>query len=413
MRLGGYVSKFEDRLLEEAKKEEQEQASVLVGTPISLPNISTETTNKDWVWEDYIARGYVTLLSALYKAGKSTLLRCLLSAMQNEEEFAGRPTKKTKILIITEEAEGEWAEKREDFGLEDAQDILIWSRPIRVKPNLKQWVGITEELSQLCIKEQIGLIVIDTLTTFWPIDNENDSAQVIKALIPLYSFTQNNIAVLVVHHFRKEGGTEGRASRGSGALPGFVDNIIEFTRVEGTNFRNTQRLIRTYGRFDQVIPEVVIELTPDNKYIFKGSRWEVSKTAKIERLVQVFEENEEALNTKDIQQLWDDTRFGETPNLRTLQRYIKELLDKNILAVVREEVVVRKNTPFYALKGQYKEQMTIAFPLGTGSVVSSVNDQRQSPRSLSSVDDQNEATTEETTVARVTEKQFKEPDPIW
>lgn len=366
-----------------------DKSSFLIGEPKKWSQILESENKKEWVWENYIAKGHITLLSALWKAGKSTLLRHLFLAINNEEEFAGQPTTKSNILIISEEAEGEWLEQKESLESNQIDHVKIWSRPIRVKPNLKQWVELIEEVAERCVKDKIDLVVIDTLTTFWPIDNENDSAQVIKALVPLYSFSENNIAVLLVHHFRKGGGDQAQASRGSGALPGFVDNIIEFTRND--NGYLTQRILKTYGRFDGVIPSVVIDLTAEGKYVTLGDPWAVSKSARLQRIIDIFSviKPDESLSSQDVYNLW--SRANSDITLRSIQRYFKELIDKDILTFIKEEIVVRKKTSFYALKGQFREQATITDTLSLNPVASFVP-----VASLSSVT-QKQAQTEETT----------------
>ena len=334
--------------IEKSGKEENKDGpeSLLIGQPILWSAIKEEENRKQWIWENFIARGNVTLLSALWKAGKTTFLRCLFVAMKNEEEFAGQPTKNTKVLIVSEEAKGEWVEGREGLSKEEVENILVWSRPIRVKPNLRQWVNIVQEITNVCLEQEVGMVVIDTLTTFWPIDNENDSAQVIKALVPLYSFTESNIAVLLVHHFRKGGGTEAQASRGSGALPGFVDNIIEFTRSD-EGYLN-RRTLKTYGRFDTVIEPIVIEFQTDGKYKTLGEPWVVSKVARVERVVKYFNETNKPLSIPEIVFLWNAD--GGNISSRTIRRYVYELVEKGILKMDHEEVVTNKITSFYVQK---------------------------------------------------------------
>ena len=288
--------------------------------------------------------------------------------MAQQEEFAGQPTKKCKVLIISEEAKGEWFDKKENIEIEDIKPIIIWPRPIRIKPNLKQWIQFIEEITARCKAENIEMVVIDTLSTFWPIDNENDSAQVLKALIPFYNFSENNIATLLVHHFRKGGGEQAQASRGSGALPGFVDNIIEFTRNE--NGMSTQRILKTYGRFDAVIPTVVIDFTPEGEYKTLGEPWQVSKSARIQKIIGIFEESKELLSVKEVFNLWSST--GPDVTLRSIRSYIKELVYKNILSAVETRTIGKKETPFYALKGKWSEQRKIDSSLPKGGFLSSV-----------------------------------------
>lgn len=356
-----FEQKILDKAMEEEKEAHQEQKPFLTGQPIPWSEITEEDNKKDWIWENYIARGYITLLSALWKAGKSTLLRCLFLAMAEEEEFAGQPTKAAKVLVLSEESKGDWSDKKEDLEAKLTENILIWVRPIRVKPNLKQWTQFIEEITQRCLNEDIQLVVVDTLSTFWPIDNENDSAQVLKALVPLYNFTENNIAVLLVHHFRKGGGDQAQASRGSGALPGFVDNIIEFTRNEDGGMY--KRILKTYGRFDKVIPRVDIELQADGKY---HTVYGLSKKDRIEKIMSIFREHPNmALSTIDIYNFYILGDGDEKNKIsdRTIREYVAELRNKNILKEWEKRLVKTKMTSFYVIAGEYSEQRNMGYPL--------------------------------------------------
>jgi len=68
--------------------------------------------------------------------------------------------------------------------------------------------------------------------------------------------------VLLVHHPRKGEGDQAQASRGSGALPGFVDVIVELRRFNPQDPSDTRRKLTGYGRYAEVPPEMVIDLTP-------------------------------------------------------------------------------------------------------------------------------------------------------
>lgn len=388
--------------VEEKKEEPKKESSFLIGQPKRWSQITEDGNKKEWIWENYVSKGHVTLLSALWKAGKSTLLRHLFLSIAKEEEFAGQPTIKSRILILSEEAESEWLQQKEELTPDEIDHIEIWSRPIRIKPNLKQWVQLIDETYAYCVINKVDMVVIDTLTTFWPIDNENDSAQVIKALVPLYTFSENNIAVLLVHHFRKGGGDQAQASRGSGALPGFVDNIIEFTRND--NGLPTQRVLKTYGRFDEVIPSVVIDLTSEGVYKTLGNPWEVSKSARMQKILDILHESTQPMTAKEVYNSW--SAEGLTVNLRSIQRYIKELTTGNILEIVKEEVVARKNVPFYAQTGTYKKQTTIDGTVTLVPVVSPVTVVRLSPVN------EKQARTDDTT-GTSPNREWEDPDPRW
>src|SRR5262249_51911703 len=53
--------------------------------PIPASQLAPNGSQVDWIWPGYIAPGAVTLLTALWKSGKSTLLGHLLKAMGRDE----------------------------------------------------------------------------------------------------------------------------------------------------------------------------------------------------------------------------------------------------------------------------------------------------------------------------------------
>ena len=69
---------------------------------------------------------------------------------------------------------------------------------------------------------------------------------------------------------------EGQASRGSGALPGFVDIIVELRRFNPSQRDDTRRVLTTYSRFEESHPEKVIDLTDDG-YIDCGSKHDAAR----------------------------------------------------------------------------------------------------------------------------------------
>lgn len=321
----------------------------LVGTPILWKDIEAKPMDEKWIWENYIAKGNITLLTAIMKGGKSTLLRCLFDAMAEEAEFAGQPTKNIKTLVISEESEDKWADSKEEANEKTAGNILVWIRPTRGKPNQKKWEEVIKSISDLCVKEKVEFVVIDTLSSFWPIDNENDSAQAARALIPLYRFTESGIGVLLVHHDRKDGGNFGNSSRGSSALTAFVDNIVQFLR--NPDGLPSQRILRSWGRFSN-ISNVVVEYTNEGKYITKGEPWVVSKSARLEKILQIMNTADRPLSTDEIHSIWI-TQVADTSK-RTIRRYMEELKRCGQVDVDREETVRSHPVPFYAPTGYVK-----------------------------------------------------------
>src|SRR5262249_38143994 len=87
--------------------------------PILASQLSTGSGPADWVWRGYLARGSVTLLTSLWKAGKSTLLAHLVKAMGQGDELAGLPVAAGKVLIVSEESAALWASRRDKIDIGD------------------------------------------------------------------------------------------------------------------------------------------------------------------------------------------------------------------------------------------------------------------------------------------------------
>ena len=236
----------------------------------------TEGWAGEWLWEGLIPHGQVTLLSALWKAGKTTLLSHLFRVMgqlgtedQPRPPFLGARVRgpypemddecPTKVLVVTEESRRDWRRRGAD------DHVAIWSRPFGPRtPTFKEWGAFVERVTRHC-REHFYLAVIDTLSGLWPVRDENDAGQVARALAPLRRVTATGAGVLLVHHDNKSVGPRapvGSAARGSGALPGSVDAILELGRGPGLDPSDRRRVIRASGRHpDTMAGELWFELT--------------------------------------------------------------------------------------------------------------------------------------------------------
>ncbi len=336
-------------------------------TPLLLSQLSSEENPVEWVWEGFLARKHLTLLSALWKAGKTTLITNLLKVMQEEGNLAGQKTHKANVLILSEESGTIWARRRDEHDI--TLPVWILSRPIRRKLGYNEWVTLLEQTSQFCKENQIDLFIIDTLSAFWSVDNENDAARVAAALLPLNHLLDKNIAVLLVHHFRKSGGDEGTASRGSGALGAGVDIMAEFSRLDSTDPHCTQRVIKTYSRFEESPKEVVIDYI-DDEYTTIGTKADVKRAEKLEAVSKALADYPDGVTISELHEKWNSEEFGKTPSRRTLQRYLTDLVNQGTVVIIGTVKIKGGNTPLYKLSeivnpGQFtpdKENRSNGFP---------------------------------------------------
>ncbi len=287
-------------------------AAPVLGFPPPIPASKLKLSGgATWLWHGYLARGGITLFSALWKAGKTTLLAHLLREMERGGTFCGLPLAAGRVLYVTEESEHRWAERRDELGLHDHIEFLV--RPFGAKPDGAQWKSFLGYLGDLQAAKPADLIVFDTLSNLWPVRDENDAPQVQAALMPLHKITET-ASLALIHHNRKGDGTEATAARGSGALAAFVDTIMEFRRYEPKNRQDRRRVLTGYGRYEDTPGELVIELTPDG-YVAQGDRRDTGRRELSEVVVGMLPERP-GLTIEEIRAEWPD---GPPPPKDTLR----------------------------------------------------------------------------------------------
>jgi hypothetical protein len=149
-----------------------------------------------------------------------------------------------------------------------------------------------------------------------PCSDENDASQTMAALGPLHRITEAGAAVLLVHHPRKGDAAEGQAARGSGALAGFVDTIVELRRFNPESADDRRRELKGLSRFDETPSEVVIELT-DSGYHTIGSVGEATQSDRIRVITQILSESNEPCTADDVRSGWPDGTVPK-PGRRTV-----------------------------------------------------------------------------------------------
>lgn len=309
----------------------KEEGAMQWKEPVLISSLSSEQTPVDWLWQGFLARGQFTLFASLWKAGKTTLICWLLKSIENDDQFIGKDTKNTSVLIISEESEAIWAKRKEEYLL--GSNIWLSCRPLNRKTNTQQWIQFISKTSEFCVENQIDLVIIDTLATFWPVRDENDATQVTSALLPLNSLLEKDLSVMVVHHDRKSGGEEGTASRGSGALPAYADIIVEFRRFDSSKRNDTRRIIKTYSRYEETPPELVLELT-DKGYEVHGTKAQVVQQEKLSLVLEILPTEPASYSIEKLLSEWPEDEYGKPPHKATMYRWLQKLKEQGLVKVI-------------------------------------------------------------------------------
>lgn len=235
-------------------------AERISGLPFSLAGdvIANAPPEPEWVWEGYIAPGEISLIAGRPKVGKSTLVFGLIAAILHGRRFVGRATRGRGVLLLTEEGAGTFAEKARRFGIQDHSRFHVLLR----RRTQAGWLEIASEARAYCARHGLDVLVVDTFDKWSGLrgDDENKSGPVIAALEPLMMAAGDNLAVVVISHQRKASGEHGEAVRGSNALTGSVDVILEVERVR--DVAHARALVGT-SRHASTPEELAIELTDD------------------------------------------------------------------------------------------------------------------------------------------------------
>ena len=141
----------------------------------------------------------------------------------------------------------------------------------------------------------------------------------------LRRITDAGAAILLVHHPRKGDASEGQASRGSGALPGFVDIIVELRRFSAKERNDRRRTLTSYSRFDETPPDAVIQLAEDAcSYQYIGSRHDVSQSMRFDAVTDVLPLGPPGINVTEILSRWkEEIDHMDPPGERTLREDLR------------------------------------------------------------------------------------------
>jgi hypothetical protein len=220
--------------------------------------VASQTT---WLWRGYLAAGNITLLTSPPKCGKTTLLSVLLHHLKAGGTLAGQPVRPGRAAVVTEESTAHWQARRQHLVL--AEQVCFLCRPFRTKPSPEQWHQLLGHLLALDHAHDLDLIVLDPLSAFLPGRGENHAGTMLETLLPLQRLTERGLCVLLLHHPSKDEAALGLSARGSGALAGFADILLELRRRRGAPAGDRRRQLVGLSRHPETPPVQVLELNAD------------------------------------------------------------------------------------------------------------------------------------------------------
>lgn len=235
--------------------------------------LDAEPDEPDWIWRGYIAPGWTTLLYGWIKSGKTTLLCQLLDFLRRAPgEMLGLPLRSTSVLILTEQPASVFKQTLANFGLEfDRERIEVMF--YRKQPGALTWPEMVRQATIRCHLAHHGLLVIDTYARWASLEKDHDATEILATMVPIGLAAESGLAILVVHHSRKAGGSHGMEISGRAELGGQFDVLMSLQRTGEA--QNDPRQILGDGRSVETPEKIVygidenglVALVDDNRAV--------------------------------------------------------------------------------------------------------------------------------------------------
>ena len=183
------------------------------------PMSAEELLNKEivpirHVLEDYVPKGALVLFVGYMKTGKSTWAYRLTVSVAQGKEFMSKKVEQGPVLVLAvEEHERDVKRRLKKFGMIENDPIFIHVGKLKNTPE------IVESIKKFVVEHKVVLVLIDSLSRFWSVVDDNNNMEVIREVEPLLDMAhETNTAIMPIHHERKSGGDDGRGIRGGSSL---------------------------------------------------------------------------------------------------------------------------------------------------------------------------------------------------
>lgn len=310
----------------------QSDSPLAFPVPLLKPSqLRTSSCSRErWLWHGYLGARMVTAFVSRGKSGKTTLASILLSMLKHGGQLGGLTVAPGKAVVVTEEAQDIWATRCERLRIPE-DNVRLLCRPFRAaRPTLAQWQAFVANFAALHQQDGFDLLVIDPLAGFLPGGAENYAPAMLDFLLPLQQLAETGPAVWLLHHPGKKSQADGHAGRGSSALVGFVDILIEMSCYKALRSPDRRRRLRAYSRSPETPRQLLIELNAEGTGYTVPAREAGDLMASWPEVHEILDQADDPLSGKEILALWPD---GSKPPCRsTLWRWLKRAADQGRLA---------------------------------------------------------------------------------
>lgn len=162
----------------------------------------------DWIWKGWIPRRMLTILGGFGGDGKSTLMASLIAKLTTGATMPdGETAPPMNVLMLSAEDDPSYAIKpRLDVhGADPTRYFLV--KGTKHRDGKKRWLDMRRdiELMERAIRRHdIGLVVVDPLSSYLPASDRNSEGDIRDALQPLQGLMERTgVAVVAIMHVGK------------------------------------------------------------------------------------------------------------------------------------------------------------------------------------------------------------------
>jgi len=204
----------------------------------------------EWFIDGVLGRGLITELVAKVKMGKTTfMLGGLRAGIAADEEYCGREIPHSiRVGYVTEEGEQTFLEAMRRYGLNDLVEQDAFFTVFDYETEAAPLGKIIDELILHATADNVDVVILDTLSVVAGLDEEDHAGKAAAAMHEVRRLAAAGFAVGILRHSRKAGGDVGDAGRGSSAISGYCDVLLQIEPYRGDEDTTNVRVLKTKSR---------------------------------------------------------------------------------------------------------------------------------------------------------------------
>jgi len=225
-----------------------------------------------WIVPALLAPGSSTCLYGIGKGGKSTLATYIMACVASGGLCLGEAVVPCDVLLLDLEQHVSLTRRKFaelNLSPEASARIHVYNGP--TFDDLRRLEATIRET-------HAGVVVIDSLSRFLQLEDENDNAAITAAWEHFMAAVvrPTNVSSLTIHHDRKSGGEHGRGMRGGSAYLAVFDVAIHVKR-EGEDEQDSRRRLASVSRYDEANRTFVVRREESGLYTVEGSATDVRR----------------------------------------------------------------------------------------------------------------------------------------